>query len=1147
MARRAEAPVRLTLQDDFSRRLRRPRRDLTRFASLFGVVRTTGTGAFRGVAVSANAAGVALRRSLPALRAYSVGLRGANLATVGLAGSVKTLGLGLAGVGAGAAVNEFRKYQVAIRRAEGANSSFAKSREEVAATIEAVGRRTGFAQSELATEVEQLAKAGLDASEANKVLAASADFAVARGQKLGDVVKVVRAAIRAYGLEADNARDITDALAKATSVGAIEANELQNTFGLLAGSARQAGIPLGQVFAALADITSTGQNAAQASTALNRLFGLINKGVPPEVAERFPDLAKLLNVAQLQSDLAEDPAQGIVTFLRRVQRAIPSQDIISSLFPDVRGRRAVIALFRDDLKGLENALREVEDRSGATNAAFQGVEDTIDIQLRQSMAAFRDLLLEIGKALAPAAFSGAETLEDVLRGVSESIAENRTEIALFLIDLQEFVGQFFEAAQKIADERGLPAALAFVGEQGVNLLVNALVSGLPLMVEAGLQLGEGVVEGVLSGLTKSIARQPTKLIPVIARALGIDESTANALGAAASTAGDTVVDELVGSILRSPEERAAALEAAGRQFGASIAKGTSETLQGAVSGAGIEFTGFGESEEALQRKIGLIRSELSETNRQILAEEVEYRTAIRNQVPPLKERLDIAEALFAQQKKQTEELRKQAAIEVNTAEGGPRAADPALNAISAESQARARLKDAIVDQAAALARLKVKRDELRQTLSGIKRFESEGIITSEKALAEEEAALARFRTELFAADSAFRAFAASAKGSASDTAADVGKLRTEFAALYEILGGDGPRDQFLRNLKVIDAGIESLFQRFDREDVGTDALARQVDLGQLNINDFRQQANTLRTQQLAGVNTFLDQLKTLQGTEAGKDAPGLQLLIDKLQEAKGLLSVPIAAEGEGADFLGSLENQLQLAAEAAGNLQALSVDLSGAFVGAFDGILDSVLGLNDGFQQFAANFLLDIGRMITRALFFRAVLALIPGLNNGGDPQTDGVLGVFGLNSGGLAGRDGRRMPLRLNSGSRGMVPGPRGVNADIIPAMLTPGEFVMNRSAVKNVGVDLLRHLNGGGGLEDFGIGAGARSISAAALSGRRNEGGEAGTVGASGAGNIPFSITTPDPQSADRLIAQGGNALREWAIANSSLIQTLAGQGRA
>ena len=52
--------------------------------------------------------------------------------------------------------------------------------------------------------------------------------------------------------------------------------------------------------------------------------------------------------------------------------------------------------------------------------------------------------------------------------------------------------------------------------------------------------------------------------------------------------------------------------------------------------------------------------------------------------------------------------------------------------------------------------------------------------------------------------------------------------------------------------------------------------------------------------------------------------------------------------------------------------------------------------------------------------------------------------------------------PVVLKFADGGFVPGPR-VKADVVPAMLMPGEFVVKRDVVDKVGVDRLTALNDG------------------------------------------------------------------------------------
>ena len=81
-----------------------------------------------------------------------------------------------------------------------------------------------------------------------------------------------------------------------------------------------------------------------------------------------------------------------------------------------------------------------------------------------------------------------------------------------------------------------------------------------------------------------------------------------------------------------------------------------------------------------------------------------------------------------------------------------------------------------------------------------------------------------------------------------------------------------------------------------------------------------------------------------------------------------------------------------------------------------------------------------------------------------------GIMGATGVGGGlGLA-IDGYLLGRDLGMMNKGgLVPG-RGQNKDTVPTLLTPGEFIMNRNAVDNIGADTLSFMNSNDSGENFG-----------------------------------------------------------------------------
>ncbi len=188
-----------------------------------------------------------------------------------------------------------------------------------------------------------------------------------------------------------------------------------------------------------------------------------------------------------------------------------------------------------------------------------------------------------------------------------------------------------------------------------------------------------------------------------------------------------------------------------------------------------------------------------------------------------------------------------------------------------------------------------------------------------------------------------------------------------------------------------------------------------------------------------------------------------------------------------------------------------------AFAQATDSLIDGLVTGKLNAREFAGQFLLQISKMIAQALVLKAVMA---------------GLGVIGLNSGG-------EVPIKRADG--GPIPGPN-VNADVVPAMLTPGEFVVRKSAVDLYGKSAMHALNRG--MIPPGL------LSTAALSTTRSVSGHF-----AGGGEVPYGAgATPKPAVAfvmssdsevDRLTAGGDGAMIRFFERNRAKIRTAIGIG--
>jgi len=162
-------------------------------------------------------------------------------------------------------------------------------------------------------------------------------------------------------------------------------------------------------------------------------------------------------------------------------------------------------------------------------------------------------------------------------------------------------------------------------------------------------------------------------------------------------------------------------------------------------------------------------------------------------------------------------------------------------------------------------------------------------------------------------------------------------------------------------------------------------------------------------------------------------AEQLQVMSDKLAAAKDEIA---GANVESGTLWTGLQAGILNTIETLGDLRQAGLSAGQAIAsGLGDGVIAALEKGKEGFKEWGLTFLRQMAAMILKAMIFKAIMA---GL---------GAAGV-GFSEGGGIGFAGG-----------GSVPGPRGAG-DIVPARLSPGEFVQTRQSVDYYGPQVMEAL---------------------------------------------------------------------------------------
>ncbi len=267
-----------------------------------------------------------------------------------------------------------------------------------------------------------------DASDALIVLNQSAKLGIAGLASTESAVDVVTSIMNAYGLAVADAADITDTLFKTVELGKTRIPELAADLGAILPVAAELGVDLQQVSAAIAAMTKQGASTSEAVTRLNSIFTALQKKAD-EVNEAFESLGESFDRDTLRTE-------GLTAVLLNLRKAFEgNENALVKLIGRKEGVTGLFALTKDGAEVLNETLTELENRLGATDAAFEKQLLTPAREFKILVGGIRQGLLGMGRELVTGLTDGAKsfgTIQDAAKDLRENIEALAPAMRVFL-------------------------------------------------------------------------------------------------------------------------------------------------------------------------------------------------------------------------------------------------------------------------------------------------------------------------------------------------------------------------------------------------------------------------------------------------------------------------------------------------------------------------------------------------------------------------------------------------------------------------------------------------------------------------------------------------------------------------------------------
>ncbi|MDO9492668.1 phage tail tape measure protein [Acetobacterium sp.] len=273
-----------------------------------------------------------------------------------------------------------------------------------------LGQDTAFSASEAAAGMENLASAGFSVDEILMAMPGMLDLAASGGLDVATASDIASAALRSFGLGADQSGHFADVLAKAAADTNANVTDMGMALKYAAAPANALGLSVEEVSAAIGVMADAGIKGEQAGTTLRgALLGLASPSGPAADAmaaigmEVFDATGKML------------PFKDVIAEVTESTKDLTEEEKVNAL-ATIFGREAVSGMMVLIEKGPEkyDALTQsLVSSDGAAKDMAETMQDNAKSSVEQMYGSLETAAIKVETVLAPAIIDLSEGIQDL--------------------------------------------------------------------------------------------------------------------------------------------------------------------------------------------------------------------------------------------------------------------------------------------------------------------------------------------------------------------------------------------------------------------------------------------------------------------------------------------------------------------------------------------------------------------------------------------------------------------------------------------------------------------------------------------------------------------------------------------------------------
>lgn len=267
------------------------------------------------------------------------------------------------------------------------------SMSKLKAGIYDIAKQTGKSATDISDALYEAISANVKTEDSLKVTFAAANLAKTGFTDTATAVNVLTTIMNSYQMSAEEVVTISDKLLKVQDLGKTTVGEFGDSFGKVAGLAKEAGVSLDEILASVSTLTKVNGSASESITALKAAISNIIKP-SAEASELAQKLGIKFNASALQSE-------GFAAFLENVQKKTHGNiETMAKLFGSVEALNSVLVLTGSGADSFSSDLNDIQNASGKTDESLKDLKGTGN-NFKDSLVNLQTTLLQMGDALSP--------------------------------------------------------------------------------------------------------------------------------------------------------------------------------------------------------------------------------------------------------------------------------------------------------------------------------------------------------------------------------------------------------------------------------------------------------------------------------------------------------------------------------------------------------------------------------------------------------------------------------------------------------------------------------------------------------------------------------------------------------------------------